>query len=318
MVDVVVIGAGISGSAACYYLAKDGLDVVLLDRFGPASMASGWTLAGVRQSGRHPAELPLARSAVQTWATLADELDGPTEYRRGGNLRCARTPAEAEVIRTLVAEQASTGLDIVLLPSNADVRAAAPALSDAVLCASFCRSDGSADPRSTVLSFVQAAERLGAVTRFGERVLRLDSTDGKVTAVVTDKDRIPTGRVVIAAGIFGNELLKPLGIEVPLQVPMVTVLRSEPLPAVLEQVIGVANADCAGRQEFNGRFRVTSGTQDWHGRMTQTEVNGQVAPYVYPRADGMQRWRSGGDPAAPGWVQADCRSDAEHLFPRRR
>lgn len=287
MADVVVIGAGISGSAAAYYLARDGLDVVLLDRFGPAAMASGWTLAGVRQSGRHPAELPLAKAAVQIWATLADELDGPTEYRRGGNLRCARTPAEAEVIRTLVAEQAATGLDITLLPSNADVRAAAPAVGEAVLCASLCGTDGSADPSSTVLSFVRAAERLGVQTRWGERVLRLESADGAVCAVVTDKGRIPAGRVVIAAGIFGNELLRPLGIEVPLQVPMVTVLRSEPLPATLDQVIGVANADCAGRQEFNGRFRVTSGLQDWHGRLAEKPGEHGATPHVYPRADGI-------------------------------
>lgn len=287
MADVVVVGAGISGSATAYYLAKDGLDVVLIDRFGPASMASGWTLAGVRQSGRHPAELPLARAAVEIWSTLAEELDGETRYRRLGNLRLARNPAEAEVITRLVADQAATGLDISLLPTNKDVRAVAPALAESVLMASFCGSDGSADPHATVLSFVRAAERLGVVTRFGERVLNLERENGRVTAVVTDKGRIPTPRVVIAAGIFGNEMLKPLGVEIPLQIPMVTVLRSEALPMVLDQVIGVANADCAGRQEFNGRFRVTSGLQSWHGRMTETADGTQTKPHVYPTASGM-------------------------------
>jgi sarcosine oxidase subunit beta len=287
MADVVVIGAGISGCATAYYLARDGLDVVLLDRFGPAAMASGWTLAGVRQSGRHPAELPLAKAAVEIWSTLADELDGVTNYRRGGNLRCARTPEEAEVIRRLVVEQAATGLDITLLPTNADVRAAAPALSETVLCASLCGSDGSADPRATVMAFVAAAERLGVVMRFGERALHLEQEHGHVTAVVTDKGRIPAPRVVIAGGIFGNEMLKPLGIEVPLQIPMVTVLRSEALPEMLTQVIGVANADCAGRQEFNGRFRVTSGLQDWHGKMTETPDGTLVKPQVFPTANGI-------------------------------
>lgn len=41
MADVVVIGSGISGAASAYELAKEGLDVVLVDRFGPAAMASG-------------------------------------------------------------------------------------------------------------------------------------------------------------------------------------------------------------------------------------------------------------------------------------
>lgn len=67
MTDAIVIGAGISGAAAGFELARSGLRVVLLDRYGPAAMASGWTLAGVRQSGRHPAELPLARAAIALW-----------------------------------------------------------------------------------------------------------------------------------------------------------------------------------------------------------------------------------------------------------
>ena len=49
--DVVVIGAGITGAAAALELAERGAKVTLVDGFGPASMASGWTLAGVRQSG---------------------------------------------------------------------------------------------------------------------------------------------------------------------------------------------------------------------------------------------------------------------------
>ncbi|RUT30110.1 FAD-binding oxidoreductase [Arsenicitalea aurantiaca] len=282
MADVVIIGSGISGASSAYELAREGLKVVLIDRFGPAAMASGWTLAGVRQSGRHPAELPLAKAAVEIWQTLSDELDTPTHYRRGGNLRLARTPEEAEIISGIVLDQAAAGLDISLLGSNAEVREVAPALAEHVLCASLCTSDGSADPTSTVLGFVRAAERLGVETRFGERVFSIDVVDGRVSGVTTDKGTIPAPKVVVAAGIFGNEVLSPLGITVPLQVPMVTVLRSAPLEETLTQVIGVANADCAGRQEYNGRFRVTSGLQDWHGGLLETETAAGTRPRVLP------------------------------------
>lgn len=287
MADVVIIGAGISGSSSAYELAKEGLDVVLVDRFGPAAMASGWTLAGVRQSGRHPAELPLAKAAVGIWSTLADELDSPTHYSRGGNLRLARTVEEVPVIEGIVREQTELGLDLRLLTSNKDIREIAPAIAEHVLTASFCATDGSADPSSTVIGFVRAAERLGVKTRFGERVLNIEVQDGKVTAVVTDQGRIPTSKVVVAAGIFGNEILGPLGIDVPLQVPMVTVLRSAPIDAVLSQVIGVANADCAGRQEYNGRFRVTSGLQDWHGGLLERQTDAGVRPKVLPTGHSM-------------------------------
>jgi len=279
MADVVVVGAGISGAASAYELATAGLDVVLLDRWGPAAMGSGWSLAGVRQSGRHPAELPLARAAVAAWGTLAERLGAPTHYRREGNLRLARNPDEVAVIARLVAAQQAAGLDIAFLADNAAIRAVAPAVSERVLAAAFCPSDGHADPRAAVDAYVGAAARAGATLRFGERALAIEAVGGRVAAVTTSAGRIPAGGVVLAAGVLANDLLRPLGLALPLAVHMVTVLRSTPMPSLLAPVIGVANADCAGRQEVDGRFRATSGIEPWHGEMLEGAV-----PAVPPSA----------------------------------
>jgi sarcosine oxidase subunit beta len=113
-------------------------------------------------------------------------------------------------------------------------------------------------------------------------VLSIDRDGRRVTGITTDKAHIPAGRVVLAAGIFGNELLHPLGLRVPLDVKMVTVLRSIPMDPLLEQVIGVVGGACAGRQEVTGRFRYTSGIEDWHGHMEDG-----VLPRVHPSARGI-------------------------------
>ncbi|RWM24665.1 FAD-binding oxidoreductase [Mesorhizobium sp.] len=280
--DFIVVGAGISGSAAAYQLARQGHKVVVIDRFAPAAMASGWTLAGVRQSGRHPAELPLARAAVELWTTLEEELGAPTHYTRKGNLRLARNEEEYEHIRRMVEEQSADGLDLSFLPDNATLRAMAPALSPAILGASFCPTDGHADPHATVGAFVAAAERAGASFRNHERVTAILVEGGRVMGVATDKDNYSAPRVILAAGLFGCELLGPLGLDVPIDVRMVTVIRSVPVERVLDQVIGVAAGNWAGRQEVNGRFRVTSGGQAWHKRM---DINGgerSPRPAVHP------------------------------------
>ena len=266
MADVVVVGAGISGAASAYELATAGLDVVLIDRYGPAAMASGWTLAGVRQSGRHPAELPLARRAVALWENLAEQLGAPTHYIRRGNLRLARTPGELATLGRMVEEQCAAGLDLSLLDAK-QVAQLAPAVSPAVLGASYCPTDGHADPQATVQAFVDAAIRAGAQTRFGESVLSIETANARVTGVTTSAGHIPAGCVILATGVFGNTLLQPLGLAVPMTVRMVTAVRTAPVAAVLDQVIGVANADCAGRQEVGGRFRFTGGSTEWHGEM---------------------------------------------------
>jgi sarcosine oxidase subunit beta len=262
----VVIGAGISGAATAWELARAGHRVTLIDRYGPAAMASGWSLAGVRQSARHAAEMPLATAAVALWQTLSEELGADVAYRQGGNLRCARTPAEVSVIEELVRTQSRKGLELTLLSGTAAIREIAPGLSDSILAASFCASDGHADPKATVHAFVAAAIRAGATTCFGERVLAIETQSGRVTGVRTAAGSIPAARVVLAAGIFGNELLDPLGLHVPLDVQVVSVLQSVPLAPMLAQVIGVANADVAGRQEASGRLRVTSGVEPWGGQ----------------------------------------------------
>ena len=144
--------------------ATAGLDVVLLDRYALAAMASGWTLAGVRQSGRDPAELPLARAAVEIWGTLAERLDAPTHYRRHGNLRIAHSEADMASLTAMVAEQSAAGLPISLLHGADAVRAIAPAVAPEIAGASFCPSDGHADPKATVTRpLIDAAIRAGAL-----------------------------------------------------------------------------------------------------------------------------------------------------------
>lgn len=264
MTDIVVVGAGISGAAAAWELARAGAAVTLVDRFGPAAMGSGWSLAGVRQSGRDPAELPLAVAAVADWQDLAEKLGAPTHYRQHGNLRVARTEADLDQLADMVAAQSRAGLALELL-DRATLHALAPAISPDVPGASYCPTDGHADPVATVHAFVAAAVRAGAVTRFGDAVQAIETQGGRVTGVVTERGRIACGRVVLASGVQGNRLLEPLGLAVPLVARAVTLLRTTPVAPVLAQVIGVADASCAGRQEVDGRFRFTGSGGPWAG-----------------------------------------------------
>lgn len=265
--DIVVVGAGISGAATAYELATAGVRVTLIDRYGPAAMASGWTLAGVRASGRHPAELPLALAAIADWEHLADKLDAPTHFTQRGNLRLALTPAHLASLTAIVSEQRAAGLDLRML-DEAALHDLAPAVAPGVLGASYCRTDGHADPAATVSAFCAAAERAGATLRFGEQVIAIDTEAGRITGVRTEREVIACGGVVLATGVMGNALLAPLGLAVPMTPRAVTLLRTVPVAPVLEQVIGVADASCAGRQEVDGRFRFTGSGGPWVGGIT--------------------------------------------------
>jgi sarcosine oxidase subunit beta len=261
--DVVIVGGGISGTAAAYELARAGASVTLFEKGELASMASGWTLAGVRQSGRHPLELPLARAAVRRWTALGPELEADLEYRQDGNLRLARGPDEIAVIARLVDEQRALGLGIEFLPDPAAVRGVAPAVSGTVLAASYCPTDGHANPTATVRAFAAAARRRGAVICIRTEVTGIAVSGGRIRGVRTTAGSVAADTVVLAAGVHTDRLCGMVGLEFPLRTDHVAVVQTVPLPPLIRQVIGVANADFAGRQEVGGRMRMTGEAIPW-------------------------------------------------------
>jgi sarcosine oxidase, subunit beta len=286
--DVVIVGAGITGCATALALAEAGARVEVIEGYRPAAMASGWTLAGVRQSGRDPAELALARAAVEIWQSLDARLETATGYRQDGNLRLARTEAEAEIIRALVTSQTKAGLVMELLDGPA-ARQIAPPLSEDILLASWCPSDGHADPIATVEGFRSAAERVGVRFRTGLTVTQVTTAkagdSAQFVSLATAEGPIAAGRCLLAAGIQTNGLLDGLGLTIPMTLPMVSVLQTAPLPLCLGPVIGVANADLAVRQQIDGRLRFTGGAE--HTR-AQLDLTGD-APAVHPLAASLAR-----------------------------
>ena len=277
MPGILIVGGGITGAAAADALAREGHAVTLIEKNSIAAMASGRSLGGIRQSGRDPAELPLARAAIAIWAGLIDTLEVDVEYRRTGNLRLARTPAEVEVIRAVVESQRALGLDIHLLSDNAAVRAIAPAMSPNVLAASFCSTDGQANPVKATRAFADCARMHGATIREGVAAIAIRVARDRVTGVDTTVGFIPADRVIVAAGVNTPALLAPLGLDLPMSVKIVSVVQSEPLPPCLDQVFGVANANCAGRQEADGRLRFTNGLGDWSADPAQWTID-SLAP----------------------------------------
>lgn len=261
--DVIIIGGGITGTATAYELAKRGVAVTLLEREKVAAMASGWTLAGVRQSGRHMAELPLAVAAVRRWEGLGEELGAEIEYRQAGNLRLALTDEDVPVIRKVVDDGLAAGLPIEYLDGRDAVLEVAPVLTESVRGAAWCTTDGHANNHLVVQAFANAAARYGATIRTGVHVESLQVEGERVTGVVTGDGVVRGGTVVVAAGIHSPSLLWPLGLDLPMMVTLCPVIQTEPVEPMMRPVLGIASGEFAGRQEASGRFRFIGMSEAW-------------------------------------------------------
>lgn len=261
--DVVIIGGGISGTATAYELARLGVAVTLVEQGTLASMASGWTLAGVRQSGREVPEIPLAMAAVERWGYLTEELGADVEYRRNGNLRLMLDEDARARTEERIASENAMGLKVEYLADNQAVREVAPALAEWIPGASFCPTDGHANPTAAVGAFAAAAQRLGAKILTETQVQEIEVVGGKVAGVRVATGVIPADVVVVAAGIYSNALTSPLGVTIPYDLYRVSVIQTTPLPPLIDQVLGTSAGDFAGRQQVDGRYRFTDGGTHW-------------------------------------------------------
>src|SRR6266571_7512860 len=147
-IEIAIIGGGVTGSSIAYHLAKQGRQVLVIERSTEiaSTPAASWASAGgVRRQGRHPAEAKLAIEAIERWKTLEQELEADLHYHCGGNLLLAVSDTEAEQLSTFVAFQQELGFSDVRLVDRTEALSLVPGLNDRVVAGSFSPSDGRAD-----------------------------------------------------------------------------------------------------------------------------------------------------------------------------
>ena len=83
-VDVVIIGGGIVGTTAAYFLAKRGLSVALVEKGHIACEQSSRNWGWCRQQNRDHRELPISSVSMKLWDNLAAEIGRDLGFRRCG------------------------------------------------------------------------------------------------------------------------------------------------------------------------------------------------------------------------------------------
>ena len=253
--DVIVIGSGVIGCAAAYYMAKKGMSVLVLDQ--DESVGNGGSSrngGGVRQSGRDPRELPLAIYGVEhIWPTLSDELGVDVEYHKEGNLRLGKTETHKQILTGLTEKAVACGLNVRMIDAE-EVRKINPYLSEEVTCASWCPTDGHANPLTTTLGFYKNARALGVVFHMGEKVVKLEKVHGKLRRVCTKTTVYEADQVLVAAGYASRFLTQTVGIDVPMREELIEALVTEAEPKMFPQMLGTADADFYGHQTNHGSF----------------------------------------------------------------
>lgn len=235
--DAVIVGGGIIGCAAAYYLSAQGVHPLLLERGALAAEASGANMGIVGASvGLHRGTVAHTRRSMELLARDAEALGRNVEFVRDGRLTVACSEAERPAVREFAAECGREGVEVRLL-SGDEARELVPALGPAVLEAAYTPGEGRVNSLLLAYAYAAAARRQGAEILEGVEVTRLATSRGRLTGVVARGDLISTPHVVLAAGAWSPPLLAPLGITLPVAPGRGQVLVTAPLPPITSRAV---------------------------------------------------------------------------------
>ncbi len=221
--DVIIIGGGIVGCAAAYYLSRAGASVVLYEKDSVASHASGFAFGGILTAGGagegHPLD-GLARTADKCHtsfeAALATESGIDPEYVHRAAVFVAMTDAEAESSRRTYGQHLRDrkfDQDVRWL-AHGELSHLEARIGPEVRGGLYYGAALEVEPYKLTLGLWQAAEKRGA-RLVNRQVTGLLRSGSRVTGVQAGDHRESAGAVVIASGPWASEAGNWLGLHIP-------------------------------------------------------------------------------------------------------
>ncbi|WP_232531704.1 NAD(P)/FAD-dependent oxidoreductase [Microbacterium halophytorum] len=238
-VDVVVIGAGITGAAAAYFVASAGLSVTVIERgsiaSGTSSHCEGNILVSDKELGP---ELELALYSQDVWRKDLAEHAATWEYEAKGGIMVAPDEASLTSLRALADHQRSMGIRVEDLDGPAALREREPYLNPALAGGAAYPQDAQVQPLLATHHLLKLARERGATIITHTPVTRIDSSGGRVTGVRTPDGVVSAGIVLNCAGPWVRDVARLAGeIDVPVMPRRGFVLVSQPIPVTIRHKV---------------------------------------------------------------------------------
>ncbi|MEH6517504.1 MAG: FAD-dependent oxidoreductase [Halioglobus sp.] len=281
--DAIIIGAGLTGAATAYHLAKGGASTLVLERQQINRGASGQNAGSlhfqlehrlIEHAGELDEELSfyaaLARLAIADWRALESELSDDIELEMTGGLMLAESPEQMQTLERKASIESAQGLQVTLLDRN-EVLAKAPYLSDSICGALYCPDEGHCNPRLLSHAFAREAESAGTLFQMQTEVtgLQREADRWLVTtssAGGSEKQTYTADVVVNAAGAWSAQIARMANLHLPVFPVGLIISVTEKVPAIMDHLIQHVGRKLSLKQVDDGNLIIGGG---WSARLPQ-------------------------------------------------
>lgn len=283
---VLVIGAGVIGVSTALYLARAGIDVIVIDQGEPNGGASGANAGSLHLqllSWDIP-EAPAARAiaaqtvrlqqlGIATWLELQQELNADFELQLTGGIALAESEADLEFLRSKAMLERRFGIDIELL-NKQDLRSLVPAVSERMIGGTLCAGEGKINPMLATPIILREAQRLGVRLRSREAVrgIRLDRDEYVVS---TAQGTIRCRKIVNAAGGWAAGIASMVGARLPVYSAPQQMIVTEATRSSIDYLLALARRHLTMKQASNGNLIIGGG---WPARFDVAHGKAMTLP----------------------------------------
>ncbi|WP_166416921.1 GcvT family protein [Cochlodiniinecator piscidefendens] len=229
----VIIGGGVIGCSIAYHLAREGRkDVVVIER---SKLTSGttWHAAGLVRRLRPSATLTkLINYSIDLYKELETETGQQTGWAQTGSLSIATNEDRLTTLKRQVSLGRAFGLEAEVVGRD-KVEELWPLLrTDDVIGAVWSPVDGRVNPSDVALALSKGAKARGVQFFEDTRVTGLQKKAGRISGVEIGDHVIEADEVVIACGLWSQEVAAMAGANMPLYACEHFYMLTKPLPEI--------------------------------------------------------------------------------------
>jgi len=310
--NVLVIGAGIIGITTALYLAREGIEVILVDRNVANGQASGRNAGSLHlqllsfdfsddkgtSTSPPAAALPLQQMGVHAWCELQQDIGADFGLEITGGLVVAESDRDLEFLRRKAAVERKQGIDVEIM-SYSDLRKAEPSVAEGMAGAAYCAGEGKINPMLATPQILAEAIKSGARIFEQTTVTGINRDNGNYL-VSTNNGTIRCRNVVNAAGGWAANIASMIGVAIPVKTAPQQMIVTEPAGTKIHHLLALAKRHLTMKQASNGNIIIGGGWpaayQSASGRAVtiadSLEGNLWAAQRILPEIGSLQMIRS--------------------------